>query len=98
MSSEEEAAVAVEDICCASCGIAAVDDVKLMDCDGGCDIVKYCSVTVKKIIENSTRKCANVTKIYSRRQMEAIGASVRFVACRCRFVRVNLPTWNAAAT
>ena len=44
MSSEEEAAVAVEDIlCCASCGIAGVDDVKLMDCGGGCDIVKYCS-------------------------------------------------------
>ena len=31
------------DTCCASCGMAEVDDVKLMDCDGGCDIVKYCS-------------------------------------------------------
>ncbi len=30
-------------MCCASCGIAQVDDVKLMDCDGGCDLVKYCS-------------------------------------------------------
>ena len=29
-------------MCCASCGIAAVDDVKLMDCTGGCDLVKYC--------------------------------------------------------
>ncbi len=28
---------------CASCGIAAVDDVKLKICDGGCDLVKYCS-------------------------------------------------------
>ena len=28
---------------CASCGIAAVDDVKLKKCDGGCDLVKYCS-------------------------------------------------------
>lgn len=27
---------------CASCGIAAVDDVKLKDCNGGCDLVKYC--------------------------------------------------------
>ncbi len=25
-----------------SCGIAAVDDVKLKDCDEGCDLVKYC--------------------------------------------------------
>jgi TPR repeat protein len=30
-------------MCCASCGIAAVDDVKLKNCDGGCDLVKYCS-------------------------------------------------------
>ena len=27
---------------CACCGIAAVDDIKLKDCDGGCDLVKYC--------------------------------------------------------
>ena len=43
MSSEEEAAVAVEDICCANCGVSAIDDIKLKDCDGGCDLVKYCS-------------------------------------------------------
>ena len=29
---------------CASCGTAAIDDIKLKDCDGGCDLVKYCSV------------------------------------------------------
>ncbi len=28
---------------CASCGTAAIDDVKLKDCDDGCDLVKYCS-------------------------------------------------------
>ena len=28
--------------CCASCGIAEIDDIKLMPCDG-CDLVKYCS-------------------------------------------------------
>ena len=33
-----------EDEVCASCGIAAVDDTKLTGCDGGCDLVKYCSV------------------------------------------------------
>ena len=26
--------------CCASCGIAGDDDIKLKDCDG-CDLVKY---------------------------------------------------------
>ena len=28
---------------CASCGIAEVDDIELKMCDGGCDLVKYCS-------------------------------------------------------
>ncbi len=42
MSSEPEAAAA-DVMYCASCGTAAVDDVKLKDCDGGCDLVKYCS-------------------------------------------------------
>jgi tetratricopeptide (TPR) repeat protein len=39
MSSEEEAAAAVD--MCACCGIGAVDDVKLKKC--ACDLVKYCS-------------------------------------------------------
>ena len=42
-NSEAEAA----DNCCASCGIAEVDDVKLKDCDG-CDLVKYCSDKCKE--------------------------------------------------
>ncbi len=32
-----------DEMCCASCGIAAIDDIKLKKCDGGCDLVKYCS-------------------------------------------------------
>jgi tetratricopeptide (TPR) repeat protein len=39
----EEEEVAAADMCCASCGVAAIDDVKLKKCDGGCDLVKYCS-------------------------------------------------------
>ena len=27
--------------CCASCGIAEIDDIKLVPCDG-CDLVRYC--------------------------------------------------------
>ncbi len=41
MSAEAEASTA--DICCASCGQAEIDDVKLKKCNGGCDLVKYCS-------------------------------------------------------
>ena len=33
--------------CCASCGIAEVDDIKLKDC-GGCDLVRYCSDECQK--------------------------------------------------
>ncbi len=35
-------AQAEADVCCANCGIAEVDDIKLEECDG-CDLVKYCS-------------------------------------------------------
>jgi hypothetical protein len=41
--SSEAAASEVMLMCCANCGISAVDDVKLKDCDDGCDLVKYCS-------------------------------------------------------
>ena len=30
------------DTCCASCGVAEIDDIKLMPCDD-CDLVRYCS-------------------------------------------------------
>ena len=43
MSSEAAAAEEEMMLCCANCGIAAVDNVKLKDCDDGCDLVKYCS-------------------------------------------------------
>ena len=33
--------------CCASCGIAGVDDIKLVPCDG-CDLVKYCSINCQR--------------------------------------------------
>ena len=43
IEAKEEVVAADTCWCCASCGLAAVDDVKLKDCDGGCDIVKYCN-------------------------------------------------------
>ena len=39
---------AAEEMCCANCGISAIDDIKLMDCDGGCGLVKYCSDNCQK--------------------------------------------------
>ena len=40
MSEDNEAII--KSSCCASCGIAEIDDIKLKDCDG-CDLVRYCS-------------------------------------------------------
>ena len=37
----------VADTCCASCGKAEVDEIKLMKCDG-CDLVSYCSVNCQR--------------------------------------------------
>ena len=42
MSTNKAEELEAADEVCASCGIAAVDDVKLKSCDGGCDLVKYC--------------------------------------------------------
>ncbi len=42
-----KAVEAEADICCANCGVAEVDDIKLKECDG-CDLVKYCSDKCKE--------------------------------------------------
>jgi hypothetical protein len=42
MSKGNEAAEEEWHLCCANCGIAGVDDVKLEECND-CDLVKYCS-------------------------------------------------------
>jgi hypothetical protein len=38
---EEEGGATEADICCANCGAAEIDDIKLDECTD-CDIVKYC--------------------------------------------------------
>jgi len=56
--SAEEAVVVVDIMCCACCGVAAIDDVKLKKCDGGCDLVKYCSVDCQENhIEQHEEEC-----------------------------------------
>jgi hypothetical protein len=40
-AAEEETEAVEADVCCANCGIAEVDDIKLEECNG-CDLVKYC--------------------------------------------------------
>ena len=44
MSEENEAVTC----CCASCGAAEIDDIKLVPCDG-CDLVKYCGDACREL-------------------------------------------------
>ena len=47
------------DVCCANCGAAEVDDIKLEDCDG-CDLVKYCSLKCREEHrEQHSEECKN---------------------------------------
>ncbi|KAK1746784.1 hypothetical protein QTG54_002128 [Skeletonema marinoi] len=39
--------VVADDSCCASCGVAEVDDIKLTECSA-CDLVRYCSDACQK--------------------------------------------------
>eukprot|EP00985_Skeletonema_marinoi_P020392 scaffold12117_cov76-Skeletonema_marinoi.AAC.2 len=43
--------------CCASCGIAGGDDIKLKKCNG-CYLVKYCSLKCQKDIDRNTNEHA----------------------------------------
>jgi hypothetical protein len=56
MSTENNEAVAAADEICASCGIAAVDNVKLKKC--ACNLVKYCSVVCQKNHRPHTKRFA----------------------------------------
>ena len=47
MSTDSVEAEPAADMCCASCGIAGVDDIKLKECDA-CDLVHYCSDNCKQ--------------------------------------------------
>eukprot|EP00985_Skeletonema_marinoi_P004687 scaffold2027_cov148-Skeletonema_marinoi.AAC.16 len=46
-TNKTEVAEPAADMCCASCGIAQVDDIKLKECDA-CDLVHYCSDECKQ--------------------------------------------------
>jgi len=48
MSTDRVEAETAADICCASCGTAQVDDIKLTKCDA-CDLVHYCSNNCKQV-------------------------------------------------
>ena len=80
------------EVCCANCGIAEIDDIKLEECDG-CDLVKYCSNSnVRKITGSSMRESANKRKaLYDKELFKQPNGShlarrVSDLFCRCRLI------------
>ena len=74
--------------CCASCGIAELDDTELVPCDG-CDLVKYCGDDCRKTINQNTKKTAKsvplnyVINYYSSNRKAPISGIVRSAVCLC---------------
>ena len=52
MSAENNEADEVNASCCASCGIAEIDEIKLKKCDG-CDLVRYCCDECRDKLEHA---------------------------------------------
>ena len=77
--------------CCASCGIAEVDDINLKDCDD-CDLVKYW-MSVEIIIHQSMKKYVRngplnyVMNYYSSSRKAVILETVPSAVYLCRFKR-----------
>ena len=73
MSSAAEEGIAVElaeaDVCCANCGAAEVDDIKLEECDD-CDLVKYCSDGCRELHrELHEEECTRRAKVLHDREL-----------------------------
>ncbi len=104
MSSEaaDEAEEVQSDVCCANCGVAEIDNIKLKECDG-CDLVKYCGDNCRVVHREQQRKSAKnvrlsyLTENYSDNPMVAIMGSVRSASCRCRLMQKKLRSKHAAA-
>ena len=83
--------------CCASCGIAEVDNVKLKECDD-CDLAPYCSdISVREIIYHSTKRRARkellnfVMSSYSSNLKARILGTVRSACYLCCSIEGNAP-------
>jgi len=74
-------------LCCASCGIAGVDDIKLKACND-CKSIHYCSDTCQTDHRpQHERECEkgslnSLTSICSSSQKALIGGTARFAFCR----------------
>ena len=100
MSSTEAEAEAEEEgadekMCCAGCGKAEVDEIKLRKCTD-CDLVRYCSDTCHRehrpkhneIVRNEPLNYG--MKFCFGSHKAAISVTVRFVVCHYRLIQKKL--------
>ena len=78
------------DMCCASCGIAEIDDIKLRNVMA---VISYAAMNVRKIIKQSTKKTAKserlnyVMSCYSSSQKVLIRVTAQSAVYLCRLIR-----------
>ena len=90
------------DMCCASCGIAEVDDIRLNECND-CDLVRYCSDRCQKVIDQNTRQYVKkgwlnyAMRFYLGSLKAAIWATVRSAFYHFRLTQSNLSRNHVAA-
>eukprot|EP00984_Skeletonema_dohrnii_P034307 scaffold33524_cov99-Skeletonema_dohrnii-CCMP3373.AAC.5 len=98
MSADETEA---DNMCCASCGIAELDDIKLKDCDVAISLDIVAMSAKKNIGVSMTQNVKNGRLNYGMRfylgsLRAAISATVRFAVCRCHLI-IRIPYHISAA-
>eukprot|EP00984_Skeletonema_dohrnii_P006566 scaffold2352_cov90-Skeletonema_dohrnii-CCMP3373.AAC.5 len=82
--------------CCASCGVTAVDDVRLKNCNA-CYLVKYCSIKCQKDHRPQHKKeCRKRAaelrdEILFKQPESSFFGDARSAAYLCRLTSKNLP-------
>ena len=90
MSSDLEAETG--DICCACCGIAEDDDIKLKECND-CDLVRYCSdecqAKHRPHHESKCERLNSVTRFYLGSMKVATMVTAPSAFCRFQWTQIN---------
>jgi hypothetical protein len=95
MSTTNSEAEKVGDMCCASCGIAEVDDIKLKTCTA-CKSVRYCSVKCQRDHRPEHKKACKkraaeiLTRFCSSNPKASTSGTARSAFYRYRLMQKNL--------
>jgi hypothetical protein len=78
------------DVCCANCGAAEIDDIKLEECNG-CDLVKYCSEKCREDNrEQHKEECSRRMKVLHDRKLFSQPDGTHLGECPLCFLPLSL--------